>query len=73
MNVMDTKQLILYFVLWQVRVDISARNPGHIQAALTENRRVLNELVLEPLKAEQYYEVSNAIVFCLPVALTACC
>jgi hypothetical protein len=44
-------------------VDISARNPGHIQAALTENRRVLNELVLEPLKAEQYYEVSNAIVF----------
>ncbi|KAM0832209.1 hypothetical protein ACQ4PT_065046 [Festuca glaucescens] len=40
-----------------VRVDISARNPGHIQAALTENRRVLNELVLEPLKAEQYYEV----------------
>ncbi|XBI41726.1 hypothetical protein VPH35_126154 [Triticum aestivum] len=47
-----------------VRVDISARNPGHIQAALTENRRVLNELVLEPLKEEQYYEVSNAIVFC---------
>ncbi|XP_044432707.1 ER membrane protein complex subunit 7 homolog [Triticum aestivum] len=39
-----------------VRVDISARNPGHIQAALTENRRVLNELVLEPLKEEQYYE-----------------
>ncbi|KAE8792210.1 ER membrane protein complex subunit 7 [Hordeum vulgare] len=40
-----------------VRVDISARNPGHIQAALTENRRVLNELVLEPLKEEQYYEM----------------
>ncbi|KAI4986935.1 hypothetical protein ZWY2020_019565 [Hordeum vulgare] len=45
-----------------VRVDISARNPGHIQAALTENRKVLNKLVLEPLKEEQYYEVSNAIV-----------
>ncbi|KAJ3679149.1 hypothetical protein LUZ60_017160 [Juncus effusus] len=40
-----------------VRVDISARNPGKIQAALTENRRVLNELVLEPLKEEQYYEI----------------
>ncbi|CAD6338907.1 unnamed protein product [Miscanthus lutarioriparius] len=40
-----------------VRVDISARNPGYIQAALTETRRVLNELVLEPLKEEQYYEV----------------
>ncbi|KAL6603054.1 hypothetical protein ACP70R_043415 [Stipagrostis hirtigluma subsp. patula] len=39
-----------------VRVDISARNPGYIQAALTETRRVLNELVLEPLKEEQYYE-----------------
>ncbi|KAK3130916.1 hypothetical protein QOZ80_6BG0499610 [Eleusine coracana subsp. coracana] len=40
-----------------VRVDISARNPGYIQAALTETRRVLNELVLEPLKEEQYYEI----------------
>ncbi|KAI4986937.1 hypothetical protein ZWY2020_019567 [Hordeum vulgare] len=40
-----------------VRVDISARNPGHIQAALTENRKVLNKLVLEPLKEEQYYEM----------------
>ncbi|KAL5223654.1 hypothetical protein ABZP36_010293 [Zizania latifolia] len=40
-----------------VRVDISARNPGHIQAALTETRRVLNELVLEPLREEQYYEI----------------
>nr|CAB3468530.1 unnamed protein product [Digitaria exilis] len=40
-----------------VRVDISARNPGYIQAALTETRRALNELVLEPLKEEQYYEV----------------
>ncbi|XP_062233923.1 ER membrane protein complex subunit 7 homolog [Phragmites australis] len=39
-----------------VRVDISDRNPGYIQAALTETRRVLNELVLEPLKEEQYYE-----------------
>ncbi|XP_078162628.1 ER membrane protein complex subunit 7 homolog [Carex rostrata] len=40
-----------------VRVDISARNPGKIQAALTENRRTLNELVLEPMKEEQYYEI----------------
>nr|CAD1831824.1 unnamed protein product [Ananas comosus var. bracteatus] len=40
-----------------VRVDISARNPGKVQAALTENRRHLNELVLEPLKEEQYYEM----------------
>ncbi|XP_065040109.1 ER membrane protein complex subunit 7 homolog [Musa acuminata AAA Group] len=39
-----------------VRVDISARNPGKIQAALTENRRVLFELILEPLREEQYYE-----------------
>ncbi|WOL13532.1 ER membrane protein complex subunit [Canna indica] len=47
-----------------VRVDISARNPGTIQAALTENRRVLYELVLEPLKEEQYYEVRNYKLFC---------
>ncbi|MQM19138.1 hypothetical protein Taro_052139 [Colocasia esculenta] len=40
-----------------VRVDVSARNPGKIQAALTENRRGLSELVLEPLTEEQYYEV----------------
>ncbi|XP_020599870.1 ER membrane protein complex subunit 7 homolog [Phalaenopsis equestris] len=40
-----------------VRVDISARNPGKIQAALTENRKVLQELVLEPLREEQYYEM----------------
>lgn len=40
-----------------VRVDVSARNPGKVQAALTENRRVLNELVLEPLREEQYYEI----------------
>uniref|UniRef100_A0A7N0TCR3 ER membrane protein complex subunit 7 beta-sandwich domain-containing protein n=1 Tax=Kalanchoe fedtschenkoi TaxID=63787 RepID=A0A7N0TCR3_KALFE len=39
-----------------VRVDVSARNPGKIQAALTENRRGLTELVLEPLREEQYYE-----------------
>lgn len=42
----------------QVRVDISARNPGNIHAALTENRKVLYELILEPLREEQYYEVS---------------
>lgn len=40
-----------------VRVDVSARNPGKVQAALTENRRGLNELVLEPFKEEQYYEI----------------
>ncbi|XP_059641241.1 ER membrane protein complex subunit 7 homolog [Cornus florida] len=40
-----------------VRVDVSARNPGKVQAALTENRRALTELVLEPLREEQYYEI----------------
>ncbi|KAA8521595.1 hypothetical protein F0562_012268 [Nyssa sinensis] len=40
-----------------VRVDVSARNPGKVQATLTENRRSLNELVLEPLREEQYYEI----------------
>ncbi|CAB4266796.1 unnamed protein product [Prunus armeniaca] len=40
-----------------VRVDVSARNPGKVQAALTENRRGLNEFVLEPLREEQYYEI----------------
>ncbi|XP_077237980.1 ER membrane protein complex subunit 7 homolog [Tasmannia lanceolata] len=40
-----------------VRVDVSARNPGKVQAALTENRRALIELVLEPLREEQYYEI----------------
>ncbi|KAG9450256.1 hypothetical protein H6P81_010221 [Aristolochia fimbriata] len=39
-----------------VRVDVSARNPGKVQAALTENRRTLTELVLEPLREEQYYD-----------------
>uniref|UniRef100_A0A2P2K1Z2 ER membrane protein complex subunit 7 homolog isoform X2 n=1 Tax=Rhizophora mucronata TaxID=61149 RepID=A0A2P2K1Z2_RHIMU len=40
-----------------VRVDVSARFPGKVQAALTENRRGLNELLLEPLSEEQYYEI----------------
>ncbi|XP_073055260.1 ER membrane protein complex subunit 7 homolog isoform X2 [Primulina eburnea] len=40
-----------------IRVDVSARNPGKVQAALTETRRVLTELVLEPLQEEQYYEI----------------
>ncbi|OAY53647.1 ER membrane protein complex subunit 7 homolog [Manihot esculenta] len=40
-----------------VRVDVSARFQGKIQAALTENRRGLSELVLEPLRDEQYYEI----------------
>ncbi|KAM0006123.1 putative ER membrane protein complex subunit 7 [Helianthus debilis subsp. tardiflorus] len=48
--------------LSQVRVDVSARNPGKVQAALTETRRGLNELVLEPLREEQYYEVSLDIL-----------
>ncbi|XP_042435641.1 ER membrane protein complex subunit 7 homolog [Zingiber officinale] len=43
-----------------VRVDISARNPGNIHAALTENRKVLYELILEPLREEQYYEIREA-------------
>ncbi|KAL5200322.1 hypothetical protein ABZP36_021525 [Zizania latifolia] len=47
----------LGYLFSPVRVDISARNPGHIQAALTDTRRVLNELVLEPLREEQYYEI----------------
>ncbi|CAH2060482.1 unnamed protein product [Thlaspi arvense] len=40
-----------------VRVDVSARHHGKVQATLTETRRSLTELVLEPLKEEQYYEV----------------
>ncbi|XP_050220105.1 ER membrane protein complex subunit 7 homolog [Mercurialis annua] len=40
-----------------VRVDVSARFPGKVQAALTETRRGLNELVLEPMREEQYYEI----------------
>ena len=44
-------------------------NLGYIQAALTETRRVLNELVLEPLKEEQYYEVGIAkYFFCILVS-----
>ncbi|XP_018633095.1 ER membrane protein complex subunit 7 homolog isoform X2 [Nicotiana tomentosiformis] len=45
--------------LIEVRVDVSARNPGKVQAALTENRRNLIELVLEPLSEEQYYEIKE--------------
>ncbi|KAI5586650.1 hypothetical protein POPTR_006G257100v4 [Populus trichocarpa] len=40
-----------------VRVDVSARFPGKVQATLTEKRRSLSEMVLEPLKEEQYYEI----------------
>ncbi|KAL9231497.1 hypothetical protein vseg_006722 [Gypsophila vaccaria] len=39
-----------------VRVDVSARNPGKVQATLTETRRGLTELSLEPLREEYYYE-----------------
>ncbi|KAL2926516.1 ER membrane protein complex subunit 7-like protein [Bienertia sinuspersici] len=40
----------------RVRVDVSARNPGKVQAALTETRRGLTELTLVPLREEYYYE-----------------
>ncbi|XP_062109228.1 ER membrane protein complex subunit 7 homolog [Humulus lupulus] len=45
------------FFFSPVRVDVSARNPGKVQAALTETRRGLHEFVLEPLREEQYYEI----------------
>ncbi|XP_009792163.1 ER membrane protein complex subunit 7 homolog [Nicotiana tabacum] len=47
--------------LIEVRVDVSARNPCKVQAALTENRRSLIELVLEPLNEEQYYEIKEPL------------
>ncbi|XP_057799986.1 ER membrane protein complex subunit 7 homolog [Salvia miltiorrhiza] len=40
-----------------VRVDVSARHAGKVQAALTENRRSLSELILEPMVEEQYFEI----------------
>ncbi|KAG2298702.1 hypothetical protein Bca52824_035174 [Brassica carinata] len=40
-----------------VRVDVSARHHGKVHATLTETRRSLTELVLEPLREEQYYEI----------------
>ncbi|CAB79931.1 hypothetical protein [Arabidopsis thaliana] len=50
-----------YFTLYPtVRVDVSARHRGKVQATLTETRRSLTELVLEPLRAEQYYEVNTS-------------
>ncbi|CAA7046815.1 unnamed protein product [Microthlaspi erraticum] len=39
-----------------VRVDVSARHRGKVQATLTETRRSLTELVLEPIRADIYYE-----------------
>jgi hypothetical protein len=39
-----------------VRVHADARLHGKIQAYHTENRIPLNELVLEPLREEYYYE-----------------
>ncbi|WOK98287.1 ER membrane protein complex subunit [Canna indica] len=47
----------LGYLFSPVRVDISARFPGKIQAALMENRKILDELILEPLRVEQYYEI----------------
>ncbi|CAF2113879.1 unnamed protein product [Brassica napus] len=43
--------------LFSVRVDVSARHHGKVHATLTETRRSLTELVLEPLREEQYYEI----------------
>ncbi|KAG7567706.1 hypothetical protein ISN45_Aa04g005560 [Arabidopsis thaliana x Arabidopsis arenosa] len=40
-----------------VRIDVSARHHGKVHATLTETRRSLTELVLEPLKEDQYYEI----------------
>ncbi|CAH2077277.1 unnamed protein product [Thlaspi arvense] len=40
-----------------VRVDVSARHRGKVQATLTEIRRSLTELVLDPLRPEYYYEM----------------
>ncbi|KAF2585979.1 hypothetical protein F2Q70_00034113 [Brassica cretica] len=48
----------LGFFFSPVRVDVSARHHGKVQATLTETRRSLTELVLEPLRADQYYEVN---------------
>ncbi|XP_052885308.1 ER membrane protein complex subunit 7 homolog [Gossypium arboreum] len=56
-----------------VRVDVSARNLGKVQAALTENRKGLSELVLEPLREEQYYEVEETFaifMFMFPFVLS---
>lgn len=39
-----------------VRVNVNARLHGKIQAYQTENRIPLNELVLEPMREEYYYE-----------------
>ncbi|KAF2544684.1 hypothetical protein F2Q68_00029058, partial [Brassica cretica] len=47
----------LGFFFSPVRVDVSARHHGKVQATLTETRRSLTELVLEPLRADQYYEL----------------
>eukprot|EP00249_Psilotum_nudum_P007304 c20464_g1_i1 orf=349-966(-) len=45
------------FFFSPVRVDVSARLHGQVQATLTENRKSLGEfLTLEPLREEQYYE-----------------
>ncbi|KAH0865669.1 hypothetical protein HID58_082880, partial [Brassica napus] len=45
------------FLVLCVRVDVSARHHGKVHATLTETRRSLTELVLEPLREEQYYEI----------------
>ncbi|KAL9676251.1 hypothetical protein QQ045_004464 [Rhodiola kirilowii] len=49
------------FFFSPVRVDVSTRNPGKIQAALTENRRGLTELVLEPLERSNTMRYENPL------------
>jgi len=44
------------YIFSPVRVHVNARLHGKIQAYQTENRIPLNELVLEPLREEYYYE-----------------
>ncbi|WZZ24247.1 hypothetical protein YC2023_007648 [Brassica napus] len=42
------------------RRSVSARHHGKVQATLAETRRSLTELVLEPLRADQYYESNGS-------------
>ncbi|KAI5056732.1 hypothetical protein GOP47_0028550 [Adiantum capillus-veneris] len=45
------------YIFSPVRVDVSARLNGQLQATLTETRRILSPpLVLEPLREETYFE-----------------
>ncbi|CAN6918868.1 unnamed protein product [Brassica oleracea] len=48
-----------YTITGRVKIpaSVSARHHGKVQATLAETRRSLTELVLEPLRADQYYEM----------------